>query len=182
MSTSRNANLPPCNLLNRPSALISLFSSLILLRTLVAFHPHSGQNEDHNGLASYGGDFEAQRHWMELTLHLHIKDWYSYDVNYWGLDYPPLTAYVSLLCGYFSEKLVGKDSVALYTSRGYEEGTHKAFMRFTVLILDVLIYFPAVAILAKRLFPDDLGRQYWSMGLALIQPALILIDNVSMYN
>src|SRR5690349_13624157 len=45
------------------------------------------------------GDYEAQRHWMELTLHVPIQDWYRYDLEWWGLDYPPLTAYVSWLCG-----------------------------------------------------------------------------------
>jgi alpha-1,3-glucosyltransferase len=43
------------------------------------------------------GDLEAQRHWMEVTLHLPLKEWYYYDTQWWGLDYPPLTAYVSLL-------------------------------------------------------------------------------------
>ena len=41
------------------------------------------------------GDFEAQRHWMEITAHLPISSWYFYDLQYWGLDYPPLTAYHS---------------------------------------------------------------------------------------
>ncbi len=45
------------------------------------------------------GDYEAQRHWMELTIHLPTRRWYTYDLQYWGLDYPPLTAYVSWLCG-----------------------------------------------------------------------------------
>lgn len=45
------------------------------------------------------GDYEAQRHWMELTVHLPPSQWYKYDLQYWGLDYPPLTAYVSWLCG-----------------------------------------------------------------------------------
>ena len=45
------------------------------------------------------GDFEAQRHWMELTIHLPISEWYWYDLQWWGLDYPPLTAYHSWLCG-----------------------------------------------------------------------------------
>lgn len=45
------------------------------------------------------GDYEAQRHWMELTTHLPIREWYTYDLEYWGLDYPPLTAYHSWLCG-----------------------------------------------------------------------------------
>lgn len=45
------------------------------------------------------GDYEAQRHWMELTVHLPVQQWYRYDLQYWGLDYPPLTAYVSWMCG-----------------------------------------------------------------------------------
>jgi alpha-1,3-glucosyltransferase len=45
------------------------------------------------------GDYEAQRHWMEITQHLPIRQWYHYDLQYWGLDYPPLTAYHSWLCG-----------------------------------------------------------------------------------
>jgi hypothetical protein len=45
------------------------------------------------------GDYEAQRHWMELTTQLPLRQWYMYDLEYWGLDYPPLTAYVSWVCG-----------------------------------------------------------------------------------
>lgn len=45
------------------------------------------------------GDYEAQRHWMEITVHLPISKWYHYDLQWWGLDYPPLTAYHSWLCG-----------------------------------------------------------------------------------
>lgn len=41
------------------------------------------------------GDYEAQRHWMEITVHTPIGDWYrntaTNDLLYWGLDYPPLS-------------------------------------------------------------------------------------------
>ena len=36
---------------------------------------------------------------MELTMHVPLKEWYYHDKQWWGLDYPPLTAYVSLLFG-----------------------------------------------------------------------------------
>ena len=36
---------------------------------------------------------------MEITIHLLFWQWYTYDLQYWGLDYPPLTAYVLWLCG-----------------------------------------------------------------------------------
>ncbi|KAJ7375672.1 Glucosyltransferase-like protein, partial [Desmophyllum pertusum] len=42
------------------------------------------------------GDYEAQRHWMEITYNLPADEWYTNTTNndlmYWGLDYPPLTA------------------------------------------------------------------------------------------
>jgi alpha-1,3-glucosyltransferase len=64
------------------------------------------------------GDFEAQRHWMELPLHLPTREWYTYSPEWWQLDCeliaylgaplggaelnvldPPLSAYASWLCG-----------------------------------------------------------------------------------
>ena len=45
------------------------------------------------------GDFEAQRHWMEITKHLPVSKWYFYELEWWGLDYPPLTAYHSWVLG-----------------------------------------------------------------------------------
>jgi alpha-1,3-glucosyltransferase len=45
------------------------------------------------------GDFEAQRHWMELTISQPVSQWYFRDLEWWGLDYPPLTAYHSWILG-----------------------------------------------------------------------------------
>ena len=132
------------------SLALAVVCSLVALRVLVGFQPHSGQDNHHGSKVAYGGDYEAQRHWMELTLHLPIGDWYWFDLQYWGLDYPPLTAYVSWLCGIFSSWLVSAESVALNTSRGYEDPTHKAYMRGTVLALDVLVYMSVIWIASKR--------------------------------
>ena len=87
---------------------------------------------------SYGGDFEAQRHWMELTINLSISEWYTHDLHYWGLDYPPLIAYGSYILGRGSEFFVGKESVKLYESRAYEDPLHKFYMRCTVLFFDLI--------------------------------------------
>jgi alpha-1,3-glucosyltransferase len=50
-----------------------------------------------------GGDFEAQRHWMEITVNLPMQEWYIQtprnDLSWWGLDYPPLSAYWALITG-----------------------------------------------------------------------------------
>ncbi|KAH1090298.1 hypothetical protein J1N35_017555 [Gossypium stocksii] len=73
---------------------------------------------------------------MEITLNLPPKDWYRNtsvnDLSYWGLDYPPLTAYQSYVHGVFL-KTFDPDSVALFTSRGYESYLGKLLMRWTVL-------------------------------------------------
>ena len=65
------------------------------------------------------------------------------NLEYWGLDYPPLTAYHSLIMGVISSS-INPDWVALGSSHGYESANHKTFMRFSVLVVDVLIYFTAV--------------------------------------
>jgi len=83
------------------------------------------------------GDYEAQRHWMELTINLPIRDWYrttpENDLQYWGLDYPPLTAYHSWLCGRVAQ-LLEPASMALFESRGYETESSKLFMRAASLV------------------------------------------------
>lgn len=139
--------------------------------------PHSGEQNHHGSKTAYGGDYEAQRHWMELTLHLPISQWYKYDVSYWGLDYPPLIAYGSYAMGWISSKLVGEESVALFDSRGYEGPVHKAFMRSTVIFWDAFVYFPMVYLIAKRLGQGCHDRTLQICLGAMIQPSLVAIDN-----
>jgi alpha-1,3-glucosyltransferase len=188
---------PPvlAHILHRPVARATLYLYMIMWRTMTGFHPHSGQDNHHNnndGVA-YGGDFEAQRHWMELTTHLPLSQWYVYDLQYWGLDYPPLTAYVSWICGNISHFAVGPHSVAFESSRGLEDETAKAFMRFTVLVLDILVYFPPVIAISKRLSATISNNKYnsdnsstrhdliwihvWTVIFALSQPSILLIDH-----
>lgn len=232
----------------------AIISFAVLFRIFVGFQPHSGQDDYQgpNGRPSpikYGGDYEAQRHWMEITYHLPISEWYWHSLEYWGLDYPPLTSYVSWACGWVahnvgslqdeddrqvlendSNDVVGtsiinndtsdnhdacqlndsiideqggglraiKDLVALHSSRfGYEEPLGKMYMRFTVLLLDLLVYMSAVLAITKRLSVSTQSsdqressssssnsilstsdqRQLWFLLTALAQPALLLIDH-----
>jgi hypothetical protein len=50
------------------SSLIILVA--VLLRLLTSLHPHSGQ-----GKPPMFGDFEAQRHWVEITTGLPLEEW-----------------------------------------------------------------------------------------------------------
>lgn len=90
----------------------------LLVRVCVSLHLYSGAGDP----PKYG-DFEAQRHWMEITTNLPVNDWYRNssvnDLRYWGLDYPPLTAYQSYVHGMLL-MLVHPESVQLFTSRGHE--------------------------------------------------------------
>eukprot|EP00438_Fugacium_kawagutii_P014578 Skav210156 [mRNA] locus=scaffold1811:19851:26076:+ [translate_table: standard] len=95
--------------------------------------------------------YEAQRHWMEVTTALPLLQWYEpgpdNDLEYWGLDYPPLTAFHSWLLGMLDLQ-VDPSCFALHASRGHETLKCKAleaasaFMRSSVIASDLLIYLP----------------------------------------
>ncbi|EFN83426.1 dolichyl pyrophosphate Man9GlcNAc2 alpha-1,3-glucosyltransferase isoform X1 [Harpegnathos saltator] len=159
----------------------------ILLRCCVTFHPHSGE-----GKPPMYGDYEAQRHWQEIALNLPVNQWYinttDNDLQYWGLDYPPLTAYHSLLLGHIANT-IDPSFVRLHESRGIETVTHKHFMRLTVLIADVLTFIPAVAYFVMKLCLCECSQikklnicgksklRYFLLMTALIYPGLIMIDH-----
>lgn len=126
------------------------------------------------------GDYEAQRHWMEITTQLPISQWYFHDLQWWGLDYPPLTAYHSWLCGKIGS-LINPAWFELYKSRGSHDPALKIFMRGTVVVSEYLIYIPAVVVFVRR-FSKFSGVVSWTASVALVailmQPATILIDHV----
>lgn len=125
------------------------------------------------------GDFEAQRHWMELTINLPVTHWYFHNLSWWGLDYPPLTAYHSWILGRVGS-LINPPWFALYLSQGMENPELKIFMRATVYISEHLVYIPAVIICARHLARLH-NMNSWEASIALtailMQPATILIDH-----
>nr|ACR38168.1 unknown [Zea mays] len=163
------------------AVLISL--AALLIRVLVSVGPYSGQ-----GAAPKFGDYEAQRHWMELTLHLTPADWYrntsDNDLAYWGLDYPPLSAYQSLLHGRIINTSL-PEAVALRSSRGYESMESKLLMRWTVLSSDLLVFFPSALWFVWAYMKLGVGISgeerregwMWLLALVLISPCLVLIDH-----
>jgi len=127
------------------------------------------------------GDYEAQRHWMEVTTQLPMEEWYTQtrenDLQYWGLDYPPLTAYFSWVVGYFSS-LYDPESVALYSSRGYESDSHKTFMRLTVLISDIIFLITALIYFFEWCyFRVNTQIRQIALLITLLTPPLLLIDH-----
>ncbi|KAJ3555109.1 hypothetical protein NM688_g2762 [Phlebia brevispora] len=149
--------------------LILLVSTLV--RWCIGLGSYSGQ-----GTPIMFGDYEAQRHWMELTIHLPFRQWYTYDLPYWGLDYPPLTAYVSWLCGIVGS-WIDPTWFALYTSRGIETPGSKVYMRATVVFFDLLVYIPSVILFTHTWQSNRSSRtQHVALLTLLFQPALLLID------
>ncbi|KAK6596869.1 ALG8 glycosyltransferase family ALG6 [Botrytis cinerea] len=125
------------------------------------------------------GDYEAQRHWMEITTQLPISQWYFHDLEWWGLDYPPLTAYHSWVLGKIGG-LINPSWFALHTSRGLDDPTMKVFMRATVIISEYLVFVPAAVIFVRRLSKLQ-AVNIWTASIALtailMQPGSILIDH-----
>ncbi|KAK6061146.1 ALG6, ALG8 glycosyltransferase family protein [Cooperia oncophora] len=126
------------------------------------------------------GDFEAQRHWMEVTVHLPSKQWYvngtDNDLLYWGLDYPPLTAYHSYFMGLVADYL-NPAWVALHSSRGIQDYFHKMFMRVTAILPFQLIYVPA---LIYYVYYEVKAKDVWTnslLALSMLYPGILAIDN-----
>ena len=128
---------------------------------------------------------------MEITSNIAIGDWYrnttSNDLLYWGLDYPPLTAYHSYLFG-LCANTINPSMVALKSSRGYESSEEKIFMRSTVQISDIIIFVPAILFLVENLKTSASQRvdnqnlkgrvQRFLVSLfCLLQPGLLIIDH-----
>jgi alpha-1,3-glucosyltransferase len=142
------------------------------------------------------GDYEAQRHWMEIALGLPLRQWYDESPQalalldqqqgqgrHWPLDYPPLSGYQSWLTGLIV-RAVEPAAVALGTqSRGYESPTSKVAMRLTVLLCDAAVFFPAAFWAAAALSggggKENHNRRRRSAILAvlLLNPALVLVDH-----
>lgn len=92
-----------------------LFGVVLLLaavKLLFGSHGWSGM-----GFPPQFGDFEAQRHWKEITINLPLREWYvdsrllhengtfAFEANngsFWPIDYPPLSAYHAWIGGKLS--------------------------------------------------------------------------------
>lgn len=151
----------------------------ILVRALTSLYPYSGKDSP-----PMFGDYEAQRHWQEITFNLPTVDWYENTVEnnltYWGLDYPPLTAYHSLVLGHVANQ-INSSYIQLQSSHGIDTPAHKNFMRATVLLADLFIYLPALLYCCKAISKNHKSIQRSSilehLTIVALYPGQILIDN-----
>ncbi len=158
-----------------PEATLAVIGIALAVRGMVGLHGYSGE-----GSPPMFGDYEAQRHWMEVTVNLPPSAWYvqgpDNDLLYWGLDYPPLSAHLSWFLGHAARLWAHPELVALHTSRGHESPGTRAFMRNTVLVCDALVFMPAAVAAARAGVPPGPARLGLLIQLTLI-PALVLIDH-----
>ncbi|KAG7661632.1 ALG6 [[Candida] subhashii] len=151
-----------------------LILTAIILRTAIGLGGHSGY-----ATPPMFGDFEAQRHWMEITINLPLSQWYYFDLEYWGLDYPPLTAYHSYIIGLIGGFING-DWFALDSSRGIETDELRFFMRFMAIVSELIIYIPAVLSIANMLGKKFNVNRMDQIIISLViinQAHLVLIDH-----
>lgn len=124
---------------------------------------------------------------MEITTNLHPRDWYKNtidnDLNYWGLDYPPLSAYVSYIIGRVIA-IFEPETIMLHSSRGYETSTSRVLMRTSVILADVLIFFPALLLLVQKLCNTTIKKgeeraiaTFRTIAFCVTLPSLLLIDH-----
>ena len=129
---------------------LSIHFIAIFIKILVGRFGYSGEGD-----SPRYGDFEAQRHWMEITINIPVQDWYTNTKlnrgDYWPLDYPPMSGYHSYLLGKTLEKFI-PSSVALKKSKGYESPIFKLVMRFFSLISDVLTFHIGVNLIFFYIF------------------------------
>lgn len=143
------------------------------------------------------GDFEAQRHWLSLTssslgssllyspvsaasspISVPPTSWYFHDLSYWGLDYPPLTAYHSLILGAIAR--LSPHTTSFVTLRppvnspaseldNWERsmveleagGEMKSWMRGTVIWGDLLVWVSAVVVYSRANYARGIGEKGW---------------------
>lgn len=150
----------------------------LLYRSATGLHPYSGEATP----PTYG-DYEAQRHWMEITLALPPRLWYrecpGNNLAYWGLDYPPLSGYASYVAGVILGR-IEPSAVEFVSSHGYESATSRAAMRASVLAADLFVLFPALvacSVAPWRRSDRHSKSQQPVLAFALSLPALVIIDH-----
>lgn len=158
--------------------LIHCFS--IIIKLIVGTYGYSGEN-----VPPKFGDFEAQRHWMEITVNNNLENWYksseNHPENYWPIDYPPLSAYFAYILGKIFQ-FVFPDGIELIKSRGYESQIFKILMRLTVIFSDLIFYHIPLQLFLNRYF-DKKQEKFRNLKIfiglliGLLSPCLVLIDH-----
>lgn len=90
---------------------------------------------------------------MEVTVNSPPSSWYKEsefnDLNWWRIDYPPLSAYFAWVWGQISNFYDPK-IIEPYTSRGLETNNVKFIMRISVIISELIFLYPPLIYFAMK--------------------------------
>jgi alpha-1,3-glucosyltransferase len=127
-------------------------------------------------------DMLIQRGWMRITLNLPFKEWYrakSAYPEYWEVDYPPFSSWHQYLCGFIGS-LIDPASMMLESDQHTRSNAERVYMRFTVLITDLIVTIPSLIFMFNLLFSNiDTRIKNWALLSILISSQAILIDYVN---
>eukprot|EP00928_Gymnodinium_smaydae_P036618 TRINITY_DN25566_c0_g1_i2.p1 TRINITY_DN25566_c0_g1~~TRINITY_DN25566_c0_g1_i2.p1 ORF type:complete len:979 (-),score=229.73 TRINITY_DN25566_c0_g1_i2:156-3092(-) len=119
-------------------------------------------------------DFEVHRNWLAITHSLPLSQWYYESTSQWTLDYPPAFAYFEWL---LSRVAVFADADMLKVANlEYASAATVLFQRLSVVACDVVLCFGAWR--AGRSSGAVGPATQASVALALLNPALLLVDHV----
>lgn len=152
-----------------PYVISILFS--LLIKSSIGLFGFSGMNTP-----PLYGDFEAQRHWLEICVNLPVSEWYFYDLEYWGLDYPPLTAFHSWILGQVA-RLMDPHWTQLVKSRGCELPGLITFMRTSSIVTDLLILCPATLYFVHTVQGTTSIEKHAMFLMISLMPCLVIIDH-----
>ena len=107
---------------------------------------------------------------------LSLREWYLHDNEYWGMDYPPLCMFTHKLLALLICPSGSSDSHCSLSVSSRGSVSSLPAMRLAVLSLDLLLLFPAVHLLSRRLHPRSLTRASGLASLLLLYPLLPLVD------
>jgi alpha-1,3-glucosyltransferase len=126
-------------------------------------------------------DIIIQRSWMRITINFPIEYWYNTMPfpEYWTIDYPPLSTWHQCIFGLLG-KAIDPDVMTSYYSLEKFPFKTTLFMRFTVLITEIIIFFPAAIVLLTYLYPNiDNKKKNGGLLCILSSPMILYFDYVS---
>ena len=147
----------------------------VLLRYGIGLAGYSGSHEPPGF-----GDYEVHRHWMELGVNLPAGKWYQeseQEYAYKGVDYPPFCMYLHYVMGQIMKRII-PEAFVYNISRGYESDPLKFFMRSSIVVLDLAIFFSGMLYFIYTFYKNlEFTHKSTYALLALHIPCLLLIDH-----
>mmetsp|Transcript_12772 Transcript_12772/g.34339 ORF Transcript_12772/g.34339 Transcript_12772/m.34339 type:complete len:692 (+) Transcript_12772:40-2115(+) len=122
-------------------------------------------------------DFEVHRHWMALTWHRPLADWYVLEnISPWTLDYPPLFAYFERALAQ-AAVWIDPSMISPLEALGVKTPALVAFQRATVALAEIPLFLAARELTAV-LYPASARCRALAQLSVLFHAGVLLVDHV----